>query len=60
VIVTAMCSYYLSAPECDTVEAQIITRALTRALGLPLNLAIAMFRARRLLATLTGVDVRSS
>jgi tetraprenyl-beta-curcumene synthase len=53
-IVTAMCSYYLSAPECDTAESQLITRALTGAIGLPLSVAIAMFRARRLVATLTG------
>jgi tetraprenyl-beta-curcumene synthase len=50
VIVTAMCSYYLSAPECDTSEAQTITRALTHAMGLYLNVAIAMFRIRRLVA----------
>jgi tetraprenyl-beta-curcumene synthase len=54
VILTAMCSYYLSAPECDTAEAQTIARALTGALGLPLNVAILMFRARRLLHTLTN------
>ena len=48
VIATAMCSYYLSAPECDTAEAQAVTSALIRALGLPLSGAIVMFRARRL------------
>ena len=53
VILTAMSSYYLSAPECDTAETQTITRTLTRALGLPLNIAILMFRARRLVHTLT-------
>jgi tetraprenyl-beta-curcumene synthase len=53
-IMTAMCSYYLSAPECDTAEAKLITRALCRALGLQLSVAIAIFRARRLAATLTG------
>jgi tetraprenyl-beta-curcumene synthase len=53
VIVTAMCSYYLSAPECHTAAAQAVTRTLTRALGLPLNVAIVMFRVRRLLHTLT-------
>jgi tetraprenyl-beta-curcumene synthase len=53
VIVTAMCSYYLSAPECHTAEAQTVTRTLTRALGLPLKIAIVMFRVRRLLHTLT-------
>jgi tetraprenyl-beta-curcumene synthase len=53
VILTAMCSYYLSAPECRTAEGQTVTRGLTRALGLPLNLAIVMFRVRRLLHALT-------
>jgi tetraprenyl-beta-curcumene synthase len=52
-ILTAMCSYYLSAPQCYTAEARTITRALTRALGLPLNVAILMFRCRRSLHTLT-------
>jgi tetraprenyl-beta-curcumene synthase len=54
VIVTAMCSYYLSAPQCDTAEAQTIHRALARALGLPLAVAVAMFRGRRLAHTLRG------
>jgi hypothetical protein len=54
VIVTAMCSYYLSAPECDSAEAQLITHALSRAIGLQLRVAVAMFRARRLAAALTG------
>jgi tetraprenyl-beta-curcumene synthase len=54
VIVTAMASYYLSAPECDTAEAQAIAAELTAALGRPLSVAIAMFRARRLLRSLTG------
>jgi tetraprenyl-beta-curcumene synthase len=53
VILTAMCSYYLSAPECDTTESQVITRALTDELGLPLNVAIVMFRARRLFQGVT-------
>jgi len=52
-IVAAMCSYYLSAPECDTAEAQLITRVLTRAVGPQLSVAIAMFRARRLAAGFT-------
>jgi tetraprenyl-beta-curcumene synthase len=54
VIVTAMASYYLSAPECDTAEAQAIACELTAALGRSLSVAIAMFRARRLLRKLTG------
>jgi tetraprenyl-beta-curcumene synthase len=52
-ILIAMCSYYLSAPECDTAEAQAVTRALTRTLGPALTAAIAMFRARRLLNAAT-------
>jgi len=54
VILTAMCSYYLSSPECDTTEARSIAAALTETFGLPLNVAIAMFRARRRLRGLTG------
>jgi tetraprenyl-beta-curcumene synthase len=53
VIVTAMCSYYLSAPQCDTREARMISNRLTEAFGLPLSVAILMFRSRRLLHTLT-------
>lgn len=53
VILTAMCSYYLSAPECHTADARAVTRALTDALGLPLQVAILMFRSRRLVHTLT-------
>jgi tetraprenyl-beta-curcumene synthase len=53
VILTAMCAYYLSAPECHTAESQTIARTLTRALGPSLNIAIAMFRARRLVSALT-------
>jgi tetraprenyl-beta-curcumene synthase len=49
VILTAMCSYYLSAPQCYTAEGQTITRSLTRVLGVPLHVAIALFRSRRLL-----------
>ncbi len=46
VIVMAMCSYYLSAPEAHPAQRQTITRAV----GLPLSGAIATFRARRLAA----------
>jgi tetraprenyl-beta-curcumene synthase len=52
VIVTAMCSYYLSAPECDTAEARTIAQILTRGLGMPLHVAIVMFRSKRLLHTI--------
>lgn len=53
VILTAMCSYYLSAPECDTDEGRAITRALTRVLGRSLSAAILAFRSRRLLLAVT-------
>ena len=53
VIQTAMCSYYLSAPQCYTAEAQTITRSLTQALGVPLQVATMLFRMRRLAAALT-------
>ncbi len=52
VIVTAMCSYYLSAPQCDTAEGRDVAGALSEALGSPLRVAILMFRCRRLLHTL--------
>jgi tetraprenyl-beta-curcumene synthase len=48
-ILTAMCSYYLSAPENDTAEALMITESLTNVLGRPLIVAIALFRAKRYL-----------
>ena len=53
VIVTAMCSYYLSAPECDTPDGRTLTHALASALGVPLSVAIAMFRSKRLLHDVT-------
>jgi tetraprenyl-beta-curcumene synthase len=53
VVLTAMCSYYLSAPECDTGEGRALARALTRTLGFPLKVAVAMFRAKRLAHDLT-------
>ncbi len=53
VILTAMCSYYLSAPQCYTAEARSITRNLTRALGVPLHVAITLFGVRRMAATVT-------
>jgi tetraprenyl-beta-curcumene synthase len=53
VILIAMCSYYVSAPQCETPEGRVISAALTRALGMPLSLAILLFRTRRLAATLT-------
>jgi tetraprenyl-beta-curcumene synthase len=50
-ILAGMCSYYLTAPECDPREAREIRRAIKDVLGLPLDAAIAMFIARRLLHT---------
>jgi tetraprenyl-beta-curcumene synthase len=46
-IVTAMCSYYLSAPECGGAEAAAVREALTRTLGPTLTAAVLIFRARR-------------
>jgi tetraprenyl-beta-curcumene synthase len=46
-ILTAMCSYYLTAPECDRDEAHRATIALRGTLGVPLTVALALFRARR-------------
>jgi tetraprenyl-beta-curcumene synthase len=54
VILTAMCSYYLSAPQCRTVEGQTIEAALTGALGRKLRVATALFTAKRFLHSLTG------
>jgi len=53
VILTAMCSYYLSAPECETPEGRAASRAVSDALGVPLSVAVLMFRAKRLTATLS-------
>lgn len=53
VILTAMCSYYLSAPQCRTSEAQAVAQAVERVLGRPLGVAVLMFRARRLVHTAT-------
>jgi hypothetical protein len=58
VILTAMCSYYLSAPECYTAEAHAVTARLSEALGVPLHAAIALFRAKRLLASVTQRSFR--
>lgn len=53
VMLTAMCSYYLSAPQCRAAEVQAIARSLTEALGVPLHVAIALFRVRRLATAAT-------
>jgi tetraprenyl-beta-curcumene synthase len=52
-IATAMCSYYLSAPGSDAAEAQTVADRLSETFGLPLDAAVALFRARRFLHTLT-------
>ena len=49
VIVTAMCSYYLSAPTARTAEAFAVRDALVEVLGGPLRLALGMFAGKRLL-----------
>ncbi|HEY2570872.1 MAG TPA: DUF2600 family protein [Solirubrobacteraceae bacterium] len=54
VILIAMCSYYLSAPECDTDESRAIGEALRRTLGVALSVALLLFRARRLASRLVG------
>ena len=53
VIATAMCSYYLSAPQCATLEARTVERALTNVLGRSLPTAILMFRSKRRLHAVT-------
>jgi tetraprenyl-beta-curcumene synthase len=53
-IVAAMCSYYLSAPQCRDVHARVVTRYLTDALGVLLRVSVALFAAKRRLARLTG------
>jgi len=53
VVLTAMCSYYLSAPQCDASESHAVTLELRRALGPALSVAILMFRSRRRLRALT-------
>lgn len=53
-IATAMCSYYLSAPQPRDALERSVHRYLTDALGVPLRLSIAMFTARRLLARVAG------
>jgi tetraprenyl-beta-curcumene synthase len=54
VIVTAMCSYYLSAPQCRSEQGRMTRVHLTDALGSMLELAIVLFTTRRLLARLAG------
>lgn len=53
-IVTAMCSYYLSAPGRESAEAAAVRRALTRTIGPTLSTAVLVFRARRTINGLLG------
>jgi tetraprenyl-beta-curcumene synthase len=46
-ILTAMCSYYLSAPQCDATEAAMVGEALRGEFGASLWISVAMFRMRR-------------
>jgi tetraprenyl-beta-curcumene synthase len=48
-IVTAMCSYYLSAPECRSPDGRETELALTDTLGQSLRLTLPIVRLRRLL-----------
>jgi tetraprenyl-beta-curcumene synthase len=54
VFVTAMCSYYLSAPQCRSEPGYATRVHLTDVLGSMLDLAIVMFTTRRLLARIAG------
>lgn len=54
VILTAMCSYYLSSPRPRTEESRLVRAHLLDALGFDLHLSIVMFVAKRSLARLTG------
>ncbi|HUH80619.1 MAG TPA: DUF2600 family protein [Solirubrobacteraceae bacterium] len=54
VILTAMCSYYLSAPECRDAHGTAVRDALLELLGAPFGLALSMFAAKRLLHRLTS------
>jgi len=58
VILTAMCSYYLSAPQSRTAEAERVRSQLAQALGPSLRAAIVMFEAKRLAHQLTNSSYR--
>jgi len=58
VILTAMCSYYLSAPQCETAEGYRVRGELSQALGLGLTAAILMFHAKRMRHDLTKSPYR--
>jgi tetraprenyl-beta-curcumene synthase len=55
-IVAAMCSYYLSAPQCRNEQGCATRDHLTDALGPTLRLSILLFTTRRVLARLAGDD----
>lgn len=55
-IVTAMCSYYLSAPQCRDEQGRATRAHLTDALGPTLQLSSLLFTTRRVLARLAGGD----
>jgi hypothetical protein len=54
VILTAMCSYYLSARQPRTTESRLVRASLIDALGFDLHLAILMFIVKRSLTRLHG------
>jgi tetraprenyl-beta-curcumene synthase len=52
-ILTAMASYYLSAPQCSGAEADALARPVADVLGVRLRVAVLIFTARRRLMSLT-------
>jgi tetraprenyl-beta-curcumene synthase len=54
VILTAMCSYYLTAAEAQSAEGRAVAASLTSVLGTPLRVAGALFSAKRLAHSLRG------
>jgi tetraprenyl-beta-curcumene synthase len=54
VILTAMCSYYLSAPQTNEWQADLIAVALGDVLGPSLRAAMGIFRSKRFAHRLTG------
>jgi tetraprenyl-beta-curcumene synthase len=53
VILNAMACRYLSCPECRTPEARMVSRALSRELGVPVRAALPIFRLARRARALT-------
>jgi tetraprenyl-beta-curcumene synthase len=54
VIVSAMCSYYLSTPRCQRAGALATRQALQRTLGPALSIVVAMFQIKRFINTVLG------